>query len=444
MWDAHAQVWGKLSERWSERLGLIVEYVDVTEDPWWTERFAKSGPVARTGRIQPSLSRIVLTRTPGVPILAKVVSGAAQLRQELLYMLGHADDILGRGQVGRLTVVDAECAEKELILTFSSMDGQDMVTVLKGGLRQGKTLEQCGEWLPFRERDQVREAVLTLEGRKGKPYGLRVVEMMRAESRNPTSTWFATTAPVERVATVDVAALYLTRWPYIEDIFRRARNGGGLERSSGYGAYKTLNLAVVTKREKAALAQQRAEASLREALASQEKARRSVESARTHLEERKSAGEVLNRRTRVGLRQARLRLVEADRGVRRATREVAKAGTEVEKQNSTPIEIYARDTALDSIVTCLKMTLLCLLTFVGREFLGGYRITPRVFADALVTLPVTIRERQDEIVYEVAPNPRNPKMTALLAAALENVTSRNLIVRGRRLVARLRDDPPWT
>ena len=120
---------------------------------------------------------------------------------------------------------------------------------------------------------------------------------------------------------------------------------------------------------------------------------------------------------------------------------MSKAASELKKQESTPLEIYARDTDLDSIMTCLKMSLLSLLEFIGHEYFAGYRMTPRTFAEALVPLPVTIRERPHEIVYEVAPNPRDPKMMELLTSALDRITSRRLKVRGRRFIARIRDDP---
>ncbi len=108
-----------------------------------------------------------------------------------------------------------------------------MVTVLKGPLAVGKTLENTGEWMAYRERERLREGEVELD--PGKGLKLRVVEMERPDSRTPKSTRFVTTASRQRLSTQAVADVYLKRWPHQEDLFRRGRNGIGLERTNGDG-----------------------------------------------------------------------------------------------------------------------------------------------------------------------------------------------------------------
>jgi len=439
MWDAHAVTWGRVLLRWVDGPGWrqLVAYVDTTTDPYWTKRFAASGKVARTGRVQPSLSRVNLSAGPGVPIFMEVVSGTAKLKDQLVELLKRADELLGAGELGRITVVDAECGTATMLQTFASWSARDLVTVLKGSQRQGKTLQETGPWLPFRERDRVREARVVLADE----LLVRVVEMERVGSRHPTSTWFATTADEDLLTTCDVAAVYLSRWPSQEDLFRRGRDGAGLERSHGFGVSKTQNVAVLTKREKADEKVQRCNAELRGALGAQIDAELGLEDARSRLAVRKADGEKLDGRNKLGARQARARLQEARQQVRTVERDRVKALREQRKQQSMPDEIYVRDTGLDSITTCLKMTLLALLEYICQEYLGGRRITPRVFAEAFVPLPVRIIERRHEVIYEVEPNQRDPEMMALLSEAFERINQRNLRRGKRRIVARMRDGP---
>ena len=89
-----------------------VYYVDATQDPWWTQHFAASGKVSRTGRVQPCLSRTVFSSGPGVPIIAEVTSGRADLSTQMFDMMNATDTVLGKGAVSRVTVVDAECCER--------------------------------------------------------------------------------------------------------------------------------------------------------------------------------------------------------------------------------------------------------------------------------------------------------------------------------------------
>jgi len=439
MWDAHATTWGRLVGRWSEERGWrqVVAYVDTTQDPFWTERFTASGKVSRTGRVQPCLSRVCLSTGPGVPIFTEVISGTAKLKDHLQVLLERADRLLGPGELGRVTVVDAECGNAKVLRAFSEVSERDIVTVLKGSHRQGKTLQDVGPWLPFRERDRIREARLPMDG----DLWVRVVEMERVGGRNPTSTWFATTAGFELLTTTDVAEVYLSRWPYQEDLFCRGRDGVGLERSHGYGVSKTQNVAVLTKREKASSKLERSNLELRGAISSHIDAQIAVDDAKDRLAERKTQGEELDGRHKLGLRQAKDRKRCAEKHLREVERERAKAIKEQRRQETMPDEVYVRDTALDSITTCLKMTLLSLLEFVCQEYLGGRRITPRIFADALVGLPVRIIERQHEVVYEVHPNERDPAMMDLLAGAFERINQRELRDGKRRVVVRMRDGP---
>jgi len=439
MWDAHATTWGRVVSRWSGEGGWrqCVAYVDATTDPYWTERFTASGKVARTGRVQPCLSRVSLSAGPGVPIFTEVVSGTVKLKDHLLELLGRADGLLGPGELGRVTVVDAECGNAAMLQAFASWPERDLVTVLKGGQRQGKTLQEAGPWLAFRERDRVREArVVLADG-----HLVRVVEMERVGSRHPTTTWFATTAGEEMVPTTDVAAIYLSRWPSQEDLFRRARDGAGLERSHGYGVAKTQNVAVLTRREKADAKVQQRNLELRGAISSHIDAQLAAENAKARLAERKTEGEDLDGRNKLGLRQAKGRLQDAGKHVRVVERDRDKALREQRKQQTMPEEIYVRDTALDSVTTCLKMALLALLEYVCQEYLGGRRITPRTFAEAFVALPVRVRERRHEVIYEVEYDQRNPEMMALLEAAFERINQQKLRHGKRRVVARMQAGP---
>ena len=441
LWGAHATTWWTWTRKWSgEGWPQMVAYVDATEDPYWTERFAASGKVARTGRVQPCLTRVCVSAGPGVPILARVISGTGKLGSELWSLLSEADALLGEGELGRLTVVDAECGNEKMLRLFAASGSRDIVTVLKGGLRE-RPLEACGEWLSFRERDRVREACMVM-GEGTDPLRVRVVEMVREGSRNPHPTRFATTASQVRLSSADVAAVYLSRWPFQEDVFRRGRDAAGLDRSHGYGVAAVTNVAVLTRREKADKAARKAEDALDAATAARDDAKASLDAARSHLAQRREDGEELNARHAVGVRQAARCLKATNQSLLAAQKAQGHAAAQQRKQQTMPDEIYVRDTALDTITTCFKMTLLALLEFCCQEYFDGLRIMPRTFAEALVPLPVTIRERPRQIVYEIARNPRDPEMMALLAVALDSITQRRLHIGKRLLVARFREAPP--
>jgi hypothetical protein len=235
LWDRHAQSWLSWSQQWAgdEPWRQAVYSVDTTQDPGWTRRFAKSAKVSRCGRVQPCLSRTVLSSGPGVPIIAEVVSGKADLGEPLFSLMNKADALLGEGGISRVTGVDAEGCQRKLLRRFLSDPHHDVVSVLKGSLARGKTLQVRGEWIAYRDRDQRREAAVNLAPKEADGLTLRGVQMRRAESSHRPLTEFITPASVERLSTQEVADAYLNRWPAQEDLFRWGRHGIGLERSHG-------------------------------------------------------------------------------------------------------------------------------------------------------------------------------------------------------------------
>jgi hypothetical protein len=270
LWDCHARTWWQCSQRWAGAgWRQYVCYVDSSQDPWWTHRFAKSGRVSRTGRVQPCLSCSVLSSGPGVPIIAEVVSGQRPLDESLFGLLAQAEQILGQGALGRLTVVDAESCHLAPLRRFAEDPQRDLITVFKGPLARGKTITPSGSWIDYRERDQLREAQVNLQAQRRNGLTLRVVEMRRPDSRQRQPTRFLTTASGAALSTTEVADAYLSRWPYQEDLFRRGRNGVGFERSHGYGTARVTHIALIDQRERAAYQHQRAEQAYHDACEAQ-------------------------------------------------------------------------------------------------------------------------------------------------------------------------------
>lgn len=179
LWDSHARTWLKQSAAWSKGpWRQAVLYVDATNDPWWTQRFATCGKVSRTGRVQPSLQRVVVTAGPGVPVMGVVASGRCDLGETLPTLLAKVEEAAGPDSVRRITVVDAECFQLDLLRGFAEHPERHIITVMKGALAKGKEIQSPGEWIPFRKRDKLREGTVVLRTvADPRELRLRVVEI---------------------------------------------------------------------------------------------------------------------------------------------------------------------------------------------------------------------------------------------------------------------------
>jgi hypothetical protein len=420
LWATHASQWHEISRRWTEAGPAWLRwaaYVDATQDPYWTRHYAASGKVSRVGRVMPCLTRVALASGPGVPLLVETHAGSASLKTKLLGMLARLDAQLGEHEVGRLTIVDAEACNAGLLWTLDD-DGRNFITVLKGTVLKGAERFGYGDWLPYRQRDELRELQVLLRG-KGAPKSgiqLRAVEMRRPDSRHPQSTIFVTNSGLDLLPTGDVPTAYLSRWPHQEQLFRNGRNGGGLNRSHGYGGEYVTHVALETKLEQAERHVSRAQRDLFNAEA------RVVDLA---------AAAVESKERPTPLESEAVKLAEKE--MRRAEKTLDNARVEQDKLLSTPRVIYVRDTNRDNIMTCLKLTAMLLIEFVLKEYFEGLRMEWRTFIEEFNLLPVTVRSSANRVLHQIHTNPRNPRQMAFLEAACDEINRRN-IRRGRRVL----------
>ena len=156
-----------------------------------------------------------------------------------------------------------------------------------------------------------------------------------------------------------------------------------MEHSSGYFVIKVAHVAIVGKREVADQKLQRATESLQEAKRDENRAAEQLNAAQGSNEEHSQASSTeLNGRHKLGVRLAKQRLKERLQKCRYASKIQSKASVEAQKLQSMPDDRDKRDTALDAVTTCLKMTLLTLLEFICQEYLEKYRLMPRTFIEA--------------------------------------------------------------
>jgi hypothetical protein len=436
LWEAHARQWIGNVQRWCDGMApwqQLVVYVDGTQDPYWTRQYALSGKVSGVGRVMPCVSQIAVSAGASPPLLIKTLAGQATLKTELAPVLRRLESIVGEG-VGRITVIDAEmCATKTLAALMAMKPARIFITVLKGWHNRNVKFQPSGDWQPYRERDEVREGTVVLRGEGAPQDGmpLRAVEMVRTGSRHPKPTIFLTNALTEEVpdlhlTTTEVADVYLSRWPNQEGDFRNRRNGGGADRTHGYGGEYVENVAFDTALEKAERAVQRAEARV-------VKAKQALDMA----SERKHA--VAEAGARDPLVNSAVHLAEG--ALKNAQTTHAKAAKERDAKKTTPRQIFKRDTTRQSIATVALLTMTNLVEYVLKEYFGGLGMELRSFIEHFVNLPVTVVTMRHRVLYQIHANPRDPKRTELLRGACAEINRRALTRDGRLRVYEVVDPP---
>lgn len=432
LWGAHARQWNQVTKLWSEPEKpwlQMATYVDTTTDPYWTRRFALAGKVSQVGRVMPCLSRVYVHVGPGVPMAVDTFVGTVSLKKQLVPTLQRVESVVGQGELGRLTIVDAEIADFATLSALAAMPNRLFVTVWKGAGADPTAFQPGGKWQGYRKRDRVRDGQVVLHGRgeskEPLELKLRAVEMQRKHSRHPHRTIYLTNAPTQEYSTCQVAEIYLSRWPNQERRFRDARDGIGTDRSHGYGGEQVKHVALETSLEKSQRRQEFAKTRL-------ERARQQV----TQLEAARTAAKgtpqraVLNRAVSTATREAKA-----------AQKAYESAAREHRKNESMPRTIYKRDTTRDNIATVSVMSVIMLIEFVLREYFQGLKIEFRTFVEHLMNAPTTMISTRSKIHYRIEISRRHPEMASRLRHACAEVTHRKLRRDGRLLVFEAVDPP---
>ena len=357
----------------------------------------------------PCLSRVAVHSGAGVPLLIETHVGAAPLKRLLVPLLERLQEAVGLGaDVDRLTIVDSEAGAVGTLWALHEQSDVFFVTPVKGMVRRGARITGERPWRPFRTRDRIREVTAELSG-GGAPtptLKFRGVQMERANGRNPQATLFVTNAGAEDLPAEQVVELYLARWPKQEQFSRDARNGGGLNRSHGYGGAFVQNVAMEERRASAG----------------------------------RSAGQAERRHDRARGLEGQIREATAPlpAPIRREVRKLAKAQERATAKQATarssarnrldsmPNVIYERDTTRDSIMTCLKVTVLSLLEYVAREYFGGLAMEWRTFITHFVGLAVTVHRTEERCLFRIHANRRQKERMAQLQKAIDEINRRQI------------------
>ena len=139
-------------------------------------------------------------------------------------------------------------------------------------------------------------------------------------------------------------------------------------------------------------------------------------------------------RTKTQKKAARQAVKQLEDGKKKAEKVLEKARREFHDLDTTPREIYKRDTTRENIVTVFTLTVLMLIEFVLREYFGGLRMQMRTFIQHFVDAATTVRTSRHRILYQLEANPKDPKRTEQLRRACQEVTRRELRKDGRLLI----------
>jgi hypothetical protein len=412
VWDAYARWKTNLEKDWfagASSWKQVVYYVDGTQEPYWTQQYAKSGKVSSTGTVMPCLTRVAVCTGAGAPLLLETFPGTVSLKTQLVPTLKRLENVLGT-QVGGLTIIDSEmCSAKTLSALLALNPSRKFITVLKGPALKKDSVIPEGDVVPYRQKDQLQEGQVILRG-KGAPrtgLKLRAVSMTRPESRRPKPTVFVTNATPDDLSTGEVADAYLSRWPQQEQKFREQRNGGGLNHTHGYGGSLVQHVKLDTRREGYERSVVRAEARL------------------------KGAQELMDSLPKDAPSSI---VAAAGREKKAANKQLTAAQLELKKASTTPTLIYERDTTRENIATAAHLVVLMLLEAVFRHYFRTTSMSIRTFIDHFMHLPVTSVTTRHSITYEITENPRSPRHMRMLRQACIEVTKRKLQRDGRRIV----------
>jgi hypothetical protein len=471
MLDAVGLNWHRVaSTYWGEPGALAALYVDNHAKEVWSTLFTKAGKVSHRSRVMPCITNTYVQTGAGTPVIVMAHSGSAPLAPKLCGLVEEAEARLG-DEIRRALVVDAEGSTFDILESFKNQR-RVMVTPCKPSTFRDLELRYSkgSSFRSYRERDEIRVATATLLHKStGRELELGVLLIRRDRRISPFV--LLTTGLELGFKGKELADLYFRRWPLQENFFKNGL-ALGLDRHRGNSGRMVLNVAIATELEGLEVRLVEAEQKLGRLNAQQQElnsrlddarcAHRQVEDKLEHHRLQMSRMIESGETSTEAFEKASVAHFSANEAVESTKSALDRAKNELEHQQTKRVQtlesiekmsdrarvlepmrmIRQLDVALDSVLTAMRLTLSMLITFACREYFPSDNISAETFIGRLLTIrgrQETTETEQRIIFYE---NPRDPRISAVLAEACELLNQRRLERDDRRLHFELGRAPP--
>jgi len=397
--------------------GAVVLYADISTKPHWTRHFSQATPIAKLGkRVMPGASCVMLNSGFGTPIIYRTVYGHASLADEVGELLQAYERAAGEGTARRMVIMDREA---DAVWLFKDLDQKWLFVIpLKDRVTGASArFEEEGPWEPYREKDEVRSAMLWLNDSKDPEKPIRSRVIARRRGRTGKVMWFATNASADEFSTSSLIDAYFSRWPLQEHVFRDANAAVHLDAMYGYGKKKVENIAVIDRIEK--IEGRICNAQKRKEVAEERLSKANAELVATNTriadikknipEHRKRITTAMSAATAPAPkdREALKSLLECKDHLAESRRAALKTQARVDRESAVVaaceenikgkstelstlrqrIEVFTVDTELDETMLAFKLTFLNLCDVLLRKYFGGLAIETTTLIDHILTLP---------------------------------------------------------
>jgi len=463
LWEVHARFWFSESSQWGDERRAAVIYADGTSKPIWTHMFSQSTKVSQVGRTMPGLDVVAFHSGYGVPILMLSHSGRAPLVNVLPDAVNELEGICDSSSVGRIVVIDAEANSVPFLKGLEQgKPARAWVTRLRSSWLKNKEILELSDYEDYRDGDRIRMGKADFNDPDGDTFQMRVIEIKRRTSEKTTYLGASMLIDGNEWKTQDIADLYFDRWPCQEANFRAVNQAAGFKNVHGYGKQLVDNISVVTEldelKRKAGNAEERLVRQQSEMDAREDKLKKEKQVLDQKIQQQEAVKNNINDELIPGktVTPSLKKLVKKQQNI---TGEIAKKKEKLSKcqdqcdkaknkcdntqarldkyqQGKEKLEsrkkIFAHDVELDSLFSLLKVSLVLMITYVLREYLGNACMDALTFLERLATLPARLRITPDLEIVTFEYNRRDPDMMALLEKYCESINSRGLQTRSKR------------
>jgi len=448
-------------ERWGEGGAMAALYIDNHAKEVWTSLFTKSGKVSHLNRVMPCITTTYIHTGAGTPLAASVQSGGAPLASRLATLVEQAEAVF-ESDVQRAVVIDAEGSTFDVLESFTKKKRVIITPLRPSRAPELKLRYSRGSYFrPYRDKDELRVATAVLT-HKSTGRSLEVGALLIRREHRRSDTVLLTTGLALGMEGSDLADLYFARWPIQENAFKEGA-AVGLDEHRGNCGRMVNNVAVITELERieksinADQEKQRAQAketnglqqAVDETQHQHQRAARALATRRHRLDQLidqgRTEGKQLGRATlehqqslareeatRRDFEKAQQKLERHERKMSEREAELAKL-TARQAHLEPQRKIRQLDTAQDSILTAVKLTVLQLIAFVLREYLPSLPMTAQTFISRVFSTPGRrlLYPGWEFIIFHE--NPRDPDITKALHAACRRLNLRKLERDGRRI-----------
>lgn len=419
-------------------------YIDGNTKALWSSKPCHKGKVTMLGRVMNCLEQVFIHDGQGHPIYFQTFNGHADLGKNALKMMDKINKYLEENTtlqnqfaVNRILVMDGGGNGVKTLRTISDAPYY-FITILDSNQVNDRKVKFISEKKRYDYGDAyLVDCTIELEDSRDKGY-IFETRAVQVHWDNDRTSVLITNLPEAMFSTDNVVKSYFDRWPAQELNFKDMKAGVNLHRIVGYGKKLIDNTKVLEKIKKLQVQIGILERKLKVPL-------NEIREIEIDLQQKIGEERIYREKSTIENGERKLSKNDAQllKSIRKEINSFKRKIKKIEKNHERPFKslkrkrkelariidkkkIYHVDVELDQIMTCFKISIANICSYLLDECFSGEKMTLERLFETIFDLHAKVKVENNQRTILIKKNPKQKKVMRKLESALDIINNMNI------------------